>query len=246
MGAFDLTLLADQLRVDRRHDALVKAIDLVAGANSVRLDLDEAANALANVRALLDGSVGPIAPERLPWLIEALQTHAVMLYCRATHTQPADRRLATGPGKLDQAQREARRHVTNLRDKVIAHFGEGGDQPQGNWVADRVVLQTEPVVHCSFPTARAGYKAHILNDLALLVAIAQAHCEKVFGARCDEVLRRIELARQDPAFDAKLEAHGFDEQSFFGASRSPGSPSTVEVAQAGAPFGVLGGRLSHS
>jgi len=125
---FDLTAAAAALSANPVAEPFIKAVRKFQSAISVSTDLAEVKKSveeLQKMRANLDGS-GHIA--------RALFNHAVVVYCRASHTKAVERYDVGVIGAYSPEQRQAHKIIVTLRDKVLAHFGPGG-----GWHDERVL-----------------------------------------------------------------------------------------------------------
>jgi len=126
--AFDLTSAALFLAANPKAEPFIKAVRKFQSAISVSTDLAEVKKSVEELQTMREdlGDKSHIA--------RALLTHAVVVYCRASHTKAVERYDVGVIGAYSPEQREAHKLIVNLRDKVLAHFGPG----QG-WHKERVL-----------------------------------------------------------------------------------------------------------
>ncbi|MBY5824928.1 hypothetical protein [Rhizobium leguminosarum] len=123
---FDLTSAAAVLAANPKAEPFIKAVRKFQSAVSVSTDLAEVKKSVEELQKMREDVDGHIA--------RALLTHAVVVYCRASHTKAIERYDVGVIGAYSPQQREAHNLIVNLRDKVLAHFGPGG-----GWYDERVL-----------------------------------------------------------------------------------------------------------
>jgi hypothetical protein len=120
LGEFDLTALAAAIAGDRRYADISRALKVVEANLLVRLDLRAALDAVNQIAAIAPapGAAEPKAKDPGSAIIgQALLNNAVILYCRAMHTQSAGGRFSTGGDKAySPDQRRLHKQVAGLRD----------------------------------------------------------------------------------------------------------------------------------
>ncbi|MFS2179468.1 hypothetical protein ACCC98_26555 [Rhizobium pisi] len=126
--AFDLTSAALFLAANPKAEPFIKAVRKFQSAISVSTDLAEVKKSVEEFQTMQE-DLGD-----KPHIARALLTHAVVVYCRASHTKAIERYDVGVTGAYSAEQREAHELIVNLRDKVLAHFGPGG-----GWHEERVV-----------------------------------------------------------------------------------------------------------
>ncbi|SCX21020.1 hypothetical protein DSM25558_2827 [Agrobacterium sp. DSM 25558] len=125
---FDLTAAAAVLTANPKAQSFIKAVRKFQSAISVSTDLADVKKSVEELQKMREdvGGSGHIA--------RALLTHAVVVYCRASHTKAVERYDVGVIGAYSPEQREAHKIIVTLRDKVLAHFGSGG-----GWHDERVL-----------------------------------------------------------------------------------------------------------
>ncbi|UIK04770.1 hypothetical protein [Neorhizobium galegae] len=125
---FDLTSAAAVLAANPKAEPFIKAVRKFQSAISVSADLVEVKKSVEELQKMREDvdDHGHIA--------RALLIHAVVVYCRASHTKAIERYDVGVVGAYSPQQREAHKVIVNLRDKVLAHFGPGG-----GWHDERVL-----------------------------------------------------------------------------------------------------------
>jgi len=126
--AFDLTSVALFLAANPEAEPFVKAVRKFQSTISVSTDLAEVKKSVEELQTMREdlGDKSHVA--------RALLTHAVVVYCRASHTKAVERYDIGVIGAYSPEQREAHKLIVNLRDKVLAHFGPGE-----GWHEERVL-----------------------------------------------------------------------------------------------------------
>ncbi|MBZ9953062.1 hypothetical protein [Mesorhizobium sp. BR1-1-15] len=126
--AFDLTSAALFLAANPKAEPFIKAVRKFQSTISVSTDLAEVKKSVEELQTMREdlGDRWHIA--------RALLTHAVVVYCRASHTKAVERYDVGVIGAYSPEQREAHKLIVNLWDKVLAHFGPGK-----GWHEERVL-----------------------------------------------------------------------------------------------------------
>jgi hypothetical protein len=126
--AFDLSAAASVLSADPKAEPFIKAVRKFQSAISVSTDLADVKKSVEELQKMREdvSDNGHIA--------RALLIHAVVVYCRASHTKAVERYDVGVIGAYSPEQREAHKMIVRLRDKALAHFGPGG-----GWYDERVL-----------------------------------------------------------------------------------------------------------
>jgi hypothetical protein len=216
---FDLSELVDRLGADRRYQAVIKAIYLLKTWYQTRADLQnskEALDASLQLAAVTQGEEGSISSDTMATM-NALQSSAILFYCRAVHSKPASPKYRVDITEgMDSEQRKKYREVTSLRDKVIAHHGYGTNEVGGDWLRDRVTIQFFPdKARLTYHYIAKGSQAPVMNALnelvregLSLVAKKQASQERTVASLL------VELLNSDVHFKGIFERCVFDEKAF--------------------------------
>ncbi|MJW61680.1 hypothetical protein DO580_24645, partial [Salmonella enterica subsp. enterica] len=130
-AAFDLTLVEKIIDNDPESIRFRNELKIFISIYSVYLDLVEVRNTIDAYGNIQSGAFDS-------QISRALLTHAVIIYCRASHTKSRDRNSGGVTGAYSEDQMKEHNFITNLRDKVFAHFGLGG-----GWNDERVILIKE-------------------------------------------------------------------------------------------------------
>lgn len=203
--AFDLVAGSSKL-VGAEFDALKKAIRRAHATESIYLDLEA-------VQESLDGLVAigrnPEGPKRNEVGI-ALFTHAVITYARAANSSVERFKIGI-EGAYSPEQRESHDRVLTLRDKCIAHYGEGS----GNWYSEKMLyVDNGTKAYLTFAHKRTHVDYWIVTVMRDLLATAIPHVTSRKNTAADRVNEEI----------LKLKGHGaetflsvpFDTAQFFG------------------------------
>ena len=156
----------------------------------------------------------------------ALLSHAVILYARATDTQPIDRFKWFGKDILSSKLRPFHEEVMRFRDRALAHFGLDPDLEDGPALSHALVLKnpkTTTHVTIAYVEARANTRTRLFEKLSELVSyllpVADARYDKriaeVWEAFNSSVVGRRELVEALRQSKFKTEMLGAGETDFF-------------------------------
>lgn len=169
---FDLTQLREKVGRDGRCARLVKAIQIAEAHKAVEVDLRMAWSCLE----LLARSMPTPGEEPGPHdddtglILQALMTNAVMLYCRALVSKSSSGRFNVGAtSAYSNDQRRWHKQVAHLRDKVLAHYGEGDGLELGPWMRARLLVSLESV---DFQFQSINAQAELCTALSSLIVSA--------------------------------------------------------------------------
>ncbi|RWQ37047.1 MAG: hypothetical protein EOS20_13270 [Mesorhizobium sp.] len=206
--AFDLTAVLDELDAVQ-HEDLIRAIKVFYAAESVELDLMDVA---ASVKLLED--IDKAAAEETSHIGNALLTHAVIVYARATHTTSRSRFNAGVTGAYDGALKAKHLEMVELRDQCLAHFGPGKDR----WYDERIIY-TEAATGDGLTAtySRTNFSRAVIENLDALLAAAIPFVKARQHDRADE-LGRV-LHESDKQTWELIDKHPFDMEAFF---KTPG------------------------
>lgn len=120
----------------------------------------------------------------------SLLAHAVILYARATETEPIDRWRWFNRRLLSNDQRTWHDEVMRYRDKALAHFGLDPDLEDGPAIAHALVLRNvtagrPPAI--SYVENRANTRGRFTDRLFSLVHHLVPLAHERFDKRIDEV-----------------------------------------------------------
>ncbi|MBN9452945.1 MAG: hypothetical protein J0I42_13435 [Bosea sp.] len=187
--AFDLTSAVLLLAANPKAEGFIKAVRKFQSAVSVSTDLAEVRRSVEELQAMRD-DVGDRSH-----LARALLTHAVVVYCRASHAKAIERYDVGVIGAYSPEQREAHKLIVNLRNKVIAHFGPGE-----NWNDERVLyLEQEHGDGITAVHYRTNSDSQVSDSLESLLDIAIPYVKSKESERAAEI--DAELSRTPELFD---------------------------------------------
>ncbi|MGR9345831.1 hypothetical protein ACU8NW_14605 [Rhizobium leguminosarum] len=212
--AYDLTQVKNSLK---GHGDLVDycgAIHRLGVALSTLTELQDATLALDAIAEIHTD------PEALQVVSAALMSHAIMSYCRATHSSGKGRKKVGATKKYTSDQHKKHMAIADLRDQVIAHAGVPTKGHGLKWLDERVVVKVvEDAEVYSFSRNRANYLAATIADLRELLAVATATVEKVTEER-SEFLNALNLKHiSDERVIAALSDSPFDPYAFHGVGQ---------------------------
>ncbi|MGR9317267.1 hypothetical protein ACU8LZ_12545 [Rhizobium leguminosarum] len=209
--AYDLTQVKNTLK---GHDDLVEycdAIDRLGFALSTLTELQDAALALDAIAEIHKD------PEALQVVSAGLMTHAIMAYCRATHSDGRGRKKIGATKKYTPDQKKKHKNIADLRNEVIAHFGIPTQGHGLKWLDERVVVKVvDDAEIYSFSRIRANALAATIADLRELLAASTATAEEVMEERANS-LNELNLKHiSDQRVIDALNASPFDPYAFYG------------------------------
>ncbi|MGR9164471.1 hypothetical protein [Rhizobium leguminosarum] len=209
--AYDLTGVRNALK---GHDDLTEycdAIDRLGLALSTLTELQDATLALDAIAEIHTD------PEALQVVSAALMAHAIISYCRATHSGGRGRKKVGATKKYTSDQHEKHMAIADLRNEVIAHAGVPTKGHGVRWLDERVVVKVvEDVEIYSFSRNRANYLAAVIADLRELLAVATATVEEVVEERSIFLnVLNLKHVTDERVVDA-LGASPFDPYAFYG------------------------------
>lgn len=209
----DLSALAAELDKDKSHGVLSQAIKLFQHASSTVADLEHVYELLGTLSEIQSDETA------LSKFADALTAYAVIMYCRATHSE-ADGRWKIGIEKaFDAEQKVMHKSVTDLRDTYVAHFGIPRGAYAARWIKEVVALEQDFITgdfSISFPTKRAGMLPDLLLSLNLLTNTALEVGEQLRKQRCDELAEKWRNATANFEFRSLALQFLTSSASFFG------------------------------
>lgn len=251
LTVYDLTALGAWLVDQNSHPDLVGAVRRATDVSSAHRDLEEARLALRLLRRLTSGSDETALDDAdLTTIVGSLMTNAVILYARATDTQPIDRRPWFGISKLPQSLHAGHRELMRLRNKEVAHFGKGEPVDGAPLLVEALVLRPfdkeHPIGHLS---SRAHNRAALAKRAEGLVERVLALATQAVSERHTEVFRALtELAKNHdpvmarlrglPLADPRLlaaEAHSQEGATRSTSARNYSRVAVVEIYDEAAP-----------
>ncbi|TBB53387.1 hypothetical protein ELH44_06760 [Rhizobium ruizarguesonis] len=212
--AYDLTQVRNMLN---GHDDLVgycTAIDRLGFALSTLTELQDATLTLDAIAEIHTD------PEALQIVSAALMTHAIIAYCRATHSGGRGRKKVGATKKYTPDQEKKHKDIAELRNEVIAHYGSPTQGHGLKWLDERIVVKVvDDAEVFSFSRNRANYLAAAIADLRELLAAATATVEEVIEERA-EFLNALNLKHiSDDRVVEALSASPFDPYAFYGVGQ---------------------------
>ncbi|MGO6706085.1 hypothetical protein [Rhizobium leguminosarum] len=209
--AIDVTSVKGKLKDHKELADLVKAISSYEAAQSILAELREASSAIDELAKI---QLDPTMRKRVG---AALMTHAIITYCRATHSK-ADARWKVGIVKrysTDQEQKH--RRIVDLRDKVIAHFGFPGEAHGARWHDERVVAKVVNGVESNgFVLKRANFLGDAIVDLIELLSVAIEEGRRIAEERGKAMSEAILSKVDDQRLLSAIQSSPFDPYDFWG------------------------------
>lgn len=185
---FDLSLVADRM-TGGKHAQFVKAVRVFHAACSVALDLRAVR---LSVDELIRIDRAELSPE-LSHLGQALLTHAVINYARATHSQAITRFNVGVTKAYDARQRSLHNDIIVLRDKCLAHFGTGD-----LWHDERVLyLETDQGKSVTTAHRRINYRQDTIDALDELLDKAIPFLKQLQSQRADDLNSALQALPSD-------------------------------------------------
>ncbi|MGO8313421.1 hypothetical protein ACC797_13455 [Rhizobium ruizarguesonis] len=212
--AIDLSQVKNSLKA---HDDLADycgAIDRLGFVLSTLAELQDATMALDAIAEIHTD------PEALQIVSAALMTHAIMAYCRATHSGGKGRKKVGATKNYTPDQEKKHKDIADLRDQVIAHYGTPTHRHGLKWLDERLVVKiVDEAELFTFSRNRANYLAAAIADLRELLAVATATAEEVMEER-SEFLNALNLKHiGDKRVVDALNASPFDPFAFHGVGQ---------------------------
>lgn len=182
-------MMVEQLAAGTKK-TFVKNVRAFHAVFSVALDLEAVR---ASVEELVQVDTQPMT-DRNSHVGNALLTHAVITYARATHSKAVARFNVGVVTAYNSRQREMHNAITNLRDKCFAHFGPGNDF----WNDERVVyLKSERGHAATVVHRRVNYRQATIESLKELVSVAIPHLETLKKHRAEELHEQMRNLDED-------------------------------------------------
>ncbi|MBY5850585.1 hypothetical protein [Rhizobium ruizarguesonis] len=215
--AFDLTALADEFERrknagDNRFEKYRVLIEEFEAAASILRDLRAAEASLRTLEAI------QLTPEMRVDFAQALFTHAVLCYCRATVSETnARRRINVDTKAFTPEQFKKHLDIKNLRSTAMAHYHKGLGKHGDIWVHDKVAMRPVDGRLSSIDIfKRTNYRADAAHDLFELLTVAISYVSSERMRRKTSLDEAIAVAiTKDEAFVERLKAHSFDPDVFF-------------------------------
>ncbi|MBY3255596.1 hypothetical protein HFO09_07805 [Rhizobium laguerreae] len=209
--AIDVTSVKGKLKDHKDLADLVKAITSYEASQSILAELREASSTIDEIAKI---QLDPTMRKRVG---AALMTHAVITYCRATHSK-SDARWKVGivnRYSADQAQKH--RRIVDLRDKVIAHFGFPGEAHGARWHDERVVAKVVNGVESNgLVLKRANFLADAIADLIELLSVAIEEGKRIGEERGKAMSEAILSKLDDQRVLSAFQSSPFDPYTFWG------------------------------
>ncbi|MDH6273553.1 hypothetical protein GFL80_24330 [Rhizobium leguminosarum bv. viciae] len=208
--AIDLTLVKRTLKKHVDLEDFTNAIGLFEAAASVLCELTY--DVIGSLDTLAEIHTDRVVAEKFSG---ALMTHAVISYCRATHSGGSARN-PIGAGKYTADQRKKHDKITDLRDKVIAHFGSPTKEYGLKWLDERATVRVgADDENFKFSRRRAKYLGAAIADLRELAPIAADRAKVIRDERA-KALNELYLKHAADPRVVEAMALRFDPNDFFG------------------------------
>ncbi|MHC2360536.1 hypothetical protein [Rhizobium leguminosarum] len=233
--AFDLTALADEFERrknagDSRFEKYRVLIEEFEAAASILRDLRAAEESLRTIEAIQS------SPEMRVRFGQALFTHAVLCYCRATISETnARRRINVDKKAFTPEQFKKHLDIKDLRSTAMAHYHKGLGRHGDIWVDDRVAIRPVDGRISSIDIyKRTNFRADAAHDLFELLTAAVSYVSSERIRRKTSLDEAIAVAiTKDEAFLDRLKAHSFDPDLYFQGLGKPSDEFWHDVSVAG-------------
>lgn len=224
---YDLTQAADELEKRGIHPEFVKAVKLALSVASAHQDLEQCREALALLGKMTNSEYNNqmLSNTEAGTLAGALFDNAVILYARATDTDPIDRRKWFGSGKLDRSDRATHANVMRLRNKGIAHFGNAVTVDGATLIAEAIVFDPANLeCQIAYRANRVHNRSKFAKDLDQLAAkvasMAQtAAIDRMTALRAALLI----LSKLDKSLGGLVTAYPLDERLCFTSGSEVGN-----------------------
>jgi len=200
--AYDLTAAATFLASNPNAQDFIEAVRKFQSVISVSTDLmqsKESVDALREMRLDISSN---------PHIARALLMHAVVVYCRASHTKAVERYNVGVIGAYSAELRKKHQEIVTLRNKVLAHFGPGE-----GWHEERVIYLEQ--VHGDGITAvhqRVNSDSMVFDNLYELLEVAIPHVKKKEVSRATELDAALD---KSPELFKEIHLLPFDVEAFY-------------------------------
>lgn len=215
----DLVAAADGLPTQYRK--LKKLVRQLRDSHSIRTDLSLANDFVTTMKAI----GGQAAADPVAGIAEnaflALFYSALMLYVRATKTQHDNRRSFDFRREYDADQQGKHDVLCDLRDRALAHYGDGGQYTGPAFQKDGVFIPYGPGVDGRIMTAssRLVINPSLIADLGVIahraLMLADKRTQKLNSLVADEINA---AAAAEPQLLDHLRQHVIDLDTFLGSA----------------------------
>jgi hypothetical protein len=204
--ALDLSTAIKDEDKDSR-DEFVLSVRKMHAAMSVGLDLDAVKASVDRLMEMQENSDGDMPSD----LANALLTHAIVIYSRATHTTSKHRYLVGVTKAYTKEQKKLHKVIVDLRDNCLAHWGPGLDR----WYDERIIyIETDNSAGLTNVHRRTNYDHRIIFVLNELVTLAIPFVKTL------QLERAAELGNIMPSISKEMnklvDASPFDIKAFYG------------------------------
>ncbi|MES2271178.1 MAG: hypothetical protein V4533_09850 [Pseudomonadota bacterium] len=214
--AFDLSKASQELGkrskfkelsnlINRRHAVMSTNQDLKMAWDMLLIASDFASMAPAPT----DGEI--IQQPSHGYTIGSLLNNAIFKYTSAMHSDSIKSfRWKTGFAKNDPVIRAAHKRVCNIRDNVLAHYGEISDHLNRPWNMDAMIIQLDDTgMRTRYVWERTNYLQAVFDDVRMLIENALAHTQARIDDEAESFQAQICDAMKDSDFAGILSKYPF-------------------------------------
>lgn len=215
--AYDLGRLAASLRRVNRYKPLVQAIQDVIDLHSAHTDLIHARDAGSELQSLQQHL--PAIRDGHNAITNALMSHMIILYVRATKTTQSARKTFDIRPRMSPEERDFHKQVCDLRDKAVAHFGNGGSYDGTSLVRETAYMKPVPGdMKFGVVTRRIMQDPQLTARLVEQIGVAIGIFDAIKGKKQDAVVNMLVAHMEDSdELVATLNRHPFDAEAFLGS-----------------------------
>ncbi|WP_156383347.1 hypothetical protein [Rhizobium sp. Root483D2] len=195
-----VTDFADFCRLIRQYDSCC----------STRNDLRSASNSITTLK-----NIHEFAEMRKAYG-EALVTHAVLMYTRSCHSKQSRRSNVGATKDFTSRHKACHARVVDLRDKVIAHFGDPIFFSGRDWVKERpTYIVTDDHEGLAFCSIRSIYNLDIVADLTEVISRSLETITKIIEEKDAALCVQIEERISDLRLKNAIESSPFQPEKFY-------------------------------
>lgn len=212
----DLTAAANEL-LDS-HRSLAFKIRRFSDVHSAHTDLDNALDMVNSVASAV--TLADKGEEWAKCAIQALTYSAVILYVRATKSSSKHRGVLDLSKQFNPAEAEFHKHLCDLRDDAIAHFGPGA-MPNGSaWHEERALWPLDRIEDARMivVSKRIGYDPNFVRDLSAHIRSSMLLAQRKLEDAELVLHEALDPAMEDPAVVSTLRHCKIQRGELFGSA----------------------------
>jgi hypothetical protein len=187
----DLSAFYEESERQNIRQPLCRAIQRYRTAASILRDLLNVRSAIEKLIAIFDTMQG----DERSTIGEALLTHSVVTYARATNTTGKARWKVEFDRHFNDAQKAKHKAIMQLRDNTFAHHSNGMGQFGEGWVTEKVLLEPrQDGARVYAFRHNFAYRSDIIDSLMELLEVAIPHVNQLARERAGELQSLLDAA----------------------------------------------------